>query len=180
MGRQLISILPTSREKLMPQTPNITEVKANITLSKKKAKHYYDKSAKPLKTLKEGESVRVQFKGQNWEPAVIIKRHNERSYSVRTNDGIIYRRNRRQLIQTNDSHPLQCNIKAPVSQNENTLCTSKKFPTNASMSISQSMESLCSNQSTPDPDARIPQDCQQSGYRTRSGRIVKTKIIESM
>ncbi|KAL3891184.1 hypothetical protein ACJMK2_003447, partial [Sinanodonta woodiana] len=53
-------------------------VKTKITLSKKKAKHHYDKSAKPLKTLKEGESVRVQFKGQNWEPAIIIKRHNER------------------------------------------------------------------------------------------------------
>jgi len=143
MGRQLRSILPTTREKLIPKTPITAEVKKKITLRKKKTKNYCDKSAQPLKPLKEGESARVQLKGQKWEPAVVIRKHNERSYTVRTKDGTIYRRNRRQLMKTNETHPLQCNINAPFSQIENTLCTVVSLPANASKSISESMESQC-------------------------------------
>lgn len=52
--------------------------------------------------MKIGDATRIQRPDDSWKPAVIIDKHNERSYSVKTLDGAIYRRNRRHLLKTRE------------------------------------------------------------------------------
>ena len=54
-------------------------------------KENYDKSAK---SLPKGDECRVEF-GKVWKPALILDKHGKRSYKIQTEDGAIYRRNRR-------------------------------------------------------------------------------------
>lgn len=64
-------------------------------------KCYYDRSAKHLCQLKEGQVVRMQEQ-EYWKPAAIISTANtERSYHVST-DGQEYRRNRHHLLDTKE------------------------------------------------------------------------------
>ena len=97
-GRQLRSVLPVTRERLVPKLPSPTLVRKKIVEHKGKSKMYYDRSAKALTPLSEGDSVRVQMQNKLWKPATVISKHNDRSFSVCTNDNAVYRRNRRQLL----------------------------------------------------------------------------------
>jgi hypothetical protein len=74
-------------------------VKLNHTLQKK----YYDTGTKQLKPLNHNETVRIQDHiNKTWKPAVVVQKHDQRSYLVRTEDGAEYRRNRRHLLKTNE------------------------------------------------------------------------------
>ena len=70
---------------------------------------YYDRSARPLPPLIDGESVRIQAHGL-WKPAVVIQpADTERSYHDRTTEGAVYRRNRRHLLNTKEQHTEEMN-----------------------------------------------------------------------
>ena len=59
---------------------------------------YYDRNAKLLPSIKEGEAARVR-KGKTWEPTIVIAHHTTpRSYIVKIPDGAAYRRNCRHLL----------------------------------------------------------------------------------
>ena len=74
-------------------------MKLNHTLQKK----YYDTGTKQLKPLNHNETVRIQDHiNKTWKPAVVVQKHDQRSYLVRTEDGAEYRRNRRHLLKTNE------------------------------------------------------------------------------
>lgn len=101
MGRRTKSVVPITKKLLQPKSVDQNEVQKRMLHSKTVQKKHYDRSAKPLPPLKVNDSVRVQF-GKIWKPAKVIKKHDSRSYVVQTNDGAIYRRNRRLLIKTKD------------------------------------------------------------------------------
>ena len=63
--------------------------------SKQKQKSYYDRNAKPLVPLETGDSARMQTQMGTWKPGVIINKTNDRSFTLKTNDGSEYRRSRR-------------------------------------------------------------------------------------
>ena len=66
---------------------------------------YYDRNAKQLPSIKEGETARIR-KGKTWEPAIVTAQHTApRSYIVTTPDGTAYRRNRHHLLPTVESPP---------------------------------------------------------------------------
>ena len=72
------------------------KTKEQIQDSQSKQKIYYDKSAKDLKPLEEGEVVRLQpfTKGKDlWKKGIITKKLDERSYEIQAG-GTAYRRNR--------------------------------------------------------------------------------------
>ncbi|KAK0154443.1 hypothetical protein N1851_003464 [Merluccius polli] len=74
----------------------------NIKDRQLKQKHYFDRGAKHLPTLEEGEKVRVKVK-DNWQPATVLKSHDTpRSFVIKTPDGNTYRRNRRHLLKTRE------------------------------------------------------------------------------
>jgi hypothetical protein len=124
MGRRTKSILPITPTLLQPKTISSSLVIKNNDRSKLTQKKNHDKNAKPLCPLYVNDSVRIRS-GKIWEPAKIINKHDERSYSVVTQDGTVYRRNRQHLLKTeeNFSHfdPMQLNIFAdPVISKEQT------------------------------------------------------------
>ena len=73
---------------------------------KDKQKFYYNRQVKPLPPLSAGETVRMQLPGEKtWTPGVCTGQSGPHSYKVKVGNQE-YRRNRRQLIQTNESPPL--------------------------------------------------------------------------
>jgi len=97
-SRGLMSVLPCTPDKLVPHTPNLSKVKDKMNLSHTEQKKYYDIGAKTLKPLQNDDTVIIQSQNKSWQPADIVNKHDERSYTVRTGDGAEYRRNRRSLI----------------------------------------------------------------------------------
>uniref|UniRef100_A0A8C8DYN6 Integrase catalytic domain-containing protein n=1 Tax=Oryzias sinensis TaxID=183150 RepID=A0A8C8DYN6_9TELE len=100
MGRRLKTRLPTSVQLLKPQL--FDKVHHRIKERQLKQKQYFDRGAKRLPLLIEGEKVRVQVKNK-WKPAVVVGEHDKpRSVIIKTEDGNIYRRNRRHLMKTRE------------------------------------------------------------------------------
>ena len=67
--------------------------------SQTKPKHYYDRSAKPMKPLNPGEEVRIR-QGKLWKPAIVRKKTNDRSYIIERQDCGSYRRYRQNLLKS--------------------------------------------------------------------------------
>ena len=62
----------------------------------------YDKNGKDMKPLEKDEIVRIR--SNKWNPAIVKNVHmNPRSYIVESEDGGVYRRNRKHLLKTGDS-----------------------------------------------------------------------------
>ncbi|CAG2230904.1 unnamed protein product [Mytilus edulis] len=103
MCRKLRSVLPTTLEGLVPKTPIYNEVQNKIDCKKSCQKKYYNQGSKPLKSLNSGDSVRIRGSNGLWKPAIISSQHSaSRSYIVESQDGGIYRRNRRHIIGTRE------------------------------------------------------------------------------
>ena len=87
MGRKLRTRLPTFKSLLQPKTRPMSQVRQKLLLRQQRQKAYYDRGTRPLPTLREGESVRMQ-QGREWTPAVVVKQHQApRSYIIATPDG---------------------------------------------------------------------------------------------
>lgn len=99
MCRRLRSILPSTNKQLAPKTVDLNKARAKMKQLQVKTKEHYDKTARRLSPLKIGESVHIQ-RDKHWEPAKVVSQHNEHSYNVRTQEGAIYRRNRKFLNKT--------------------------------------------------------------------------------
>ena len=114
MSRMLKSKLPTVESVLKPRVVDNPQQKLQQRSDKQKM--YYDRNAKPIPSIKEGEAARVR-KGKTWEPAIVTAQHTApRSYIVKTPDGTAYRRNRRHLLPTvepmmGQPHPQYCPIR---------------------------------------------------------------------
>ena len=98
MSRSLRSVLPTSSNHLKPNVVDPELAREKMEQKQAIKRHYYNKRARELKPLANGEEVRIQTKSGNWKPATVLgQQSTPRSYTVRTKDGSEYRRNRRHL-----------------------------------------------------------------------------------
>ncbi|XP_053374360.1 uncharacterized protein LOC128546956 [Mercenaria mercenaria] len=162
MGKQLRSVLPTSRDNLTPKILSPNLVKETTKISKGKWKSFYDGQTKSLELLSIGQTARIQQLNKTWQPAVVTERHNDRSYSVCTPDGAIYRRNRRNLLKTNEPSPetgaLDPEIQTPSYTEETPLMSEIKEAS----------------------DSQVPASTDSNRCVTRSGKTVIPTIIESM
>lgn len=103
-GRLLPSLLPTTNDKLFPQTYDKTRLRKLVETRQSKTKQCHDRKAGgELRVLKPGQSVLVHLSG-NWTKAK-IKSHDTspRSYWVTTHTGSVLRRNRKDIRLTNDN-----------------------------------------------------------------------------
>lgn len=98
-SRRTRTIMPTSDRLLQPSIP--LDVKDKMVKKKLKSQVYYNQATKELDTLHRGEMVRIQ--DRDWAKGTVLKQCDIRSYRVRTEDGGIYRRNRRSLRRTDES-----------------------------------------------------------------------------
>ena len=124
-GRMTRTLLPVRLEKLT--NAESETVKANRRLRDMRKEWYYDKNAKELEPLVEGQIVRMRpmtTNNEHWRKAVVKRRYDERSYEIES-DGMTYRRNRvdlRATLENGDKEPStsqSCNM-------ENQNVTSQK------------------------------------------------------
>jgi hypothetical protein len=105
MSRRLRSTLPTTNIQLHPQVIKERNLKWKLVEKKNQQKKQYDKTAKELPNLTSGDKVRIK-RQDLWEPAVVVRKSSTpRSYDVKTQDGAVYRRNRRHLLKTKEKLP---------------------------------------------------------------------------
>uniref|UniRef100_A0A673AT44 Integrase catalytic domain-containing protein n=1 Tax=Sphaeramia orbicularis TaxID=375764 RepID=A0A673AT44_9TELE len=97
MGRQLRTTLPYITTKKHKQ------VKDKMKQLQKRQKVNYDKSSKSLKPLAPNDTVRVEDANIWTKKATVLEEVNPRSYNVKTEDGLILRRNRRSLLRTQET-----------------------------------------------------------------------------
>jgi len=89
--------------QLRTTLPNVRHYQnANLKERKRKTKRYYDKSVKPLKSS----PVRLYSKGSWKQKGTVLEEVSPRSYNVQTDDGAIYRRNRRHLLHMGDAQAM--------------------------------------------------------------------------
>ncbi len=102
MSRRTCTLLPTAVAKLQPKV--VEGVSGDIKARKQKAKFHYDKTARDLPELNIGETVRLQpdLPKQLWRKAICLQKVGPRSYLIETEDGQVYRRNRKFLRTTNE------------------------------------------------------------------------------
>ena len=102
LGRRCKTLQPTTVELLRPESvPNWKFMSQRKKLNDKQA-NYYNRDAKDLQPLEEGDIVRMRpFRlGQkSWDRAIVKRRYDERSYEVETNRGN-FRRSRADIKKT--------------------------------------------------------------------------------
>ena len=98
-GRCTRTLLPTSKELLEPQL--VRDVRERKLQRKGVQTRYFNRNVKELPSLTEGDVVRMKPLAsdgkQRWTKAQVQQQVDVRSYAVRTEDGRLFRRNRRHL-----------------------------------------------------------------------------------
>ncbi|KAI7789577.1 hypothetical protein IRJ41_019347 [Triplophysa rosa] len=100
MGRKLRTTLPY----VTKQNKNRAWRKKQICL-KQKQKAIYDKTSRSLRPLATKDTVRLENNNTWNKRATVLEAVNPRSYTVKTEDGQILRRNRRSLLKTQETMP---------------------------------------------------------------------------
>ena len=100
-GRQCRTFLPTARSNLSPRAP--VDVRQHLVSAKARQAQQFNRGAKPLRPLVEGETVRMRLPGRStWSAGICLRSVADRSYLVRV-DNAVYRRNRRHLLATGEN-----------------------------------------------------------------------------
>lgn len=96
-GRRTKTLLPVDEHLLRPRYADV--IKEKLYERKERQTYYYSTGTKELKPLLEGDTIRIRRTGneKGWKKAYVQEQSVARSYKVRTEDGRIYRRNRRHL-----------------------------------------------------------------------------------
>jgi len=105
MLRRTRTLIPTTQELLRPKMVDGKKTRDGIRQGQKRQAKYYDRKAKDLPELEEGDTVRLKpfVKGEReWRSGTVARRLDERSYEVTTHEGTSYRRNRAHLRKTGE------------------------------------------------------------------------------
>lgn len=105
LGRTTRTLVPTIKSNLRPMGFNSERIREELQKVKETQKSYYDRNAKPLQPLDNGDVVRVRVPGQSTKTSGKVVRPAEtpRSYYVQQGNTTV-RRNRRDLIKTKEKY----------------------------------------------------------------------------
>ena len=157
MNRRTKTLLPVTSNLLKPEIS--VNRHRSLCVSQQRQKSYYDKHSKDLRSLEEGDVVRMKpFHGQQWKKATLCKRLADRSYRVETSDGGAYTRNRVHLRKTTEQ---------PTSSAGSTHLDQP-------ISVVPTIESSHGSNDAPTSQTSATEEsAAQERYVTRSGRVVK-------
>ena len=108
-SRRTSTRIPTAQKKLVPETKNPEVVKKKLEESRQQTKKRYDIHTRQLKPLRTDDTIRVRV-GRNWKPARLLRDQDQlppRSYRIELPSGRITRRNRKDLLKTNEKNIFQ-------------------------------------------------------------------------
>ena len=103
MNRRTKTLLPTTKSLLQPKVTYPERAAQQLERRKEQQARYYKRDSKDLPELAEGDVVRMKpfrLGDKAWKKATVTKRLDDRSYTVETSEGSIYRRNRNHLKKT--------------------------------------------------------------------------------
>jgi hypothetical protein len=95
-NRRARTRIPVSRKLLDPTIIDPKTVRDRLRSRIESQQHYYDRGSRALKPLQEGDMVWIQPLGgqkEQWEKGQVLRQTNDRSYEVKTQQGML-RRNR--------------------------------------------------------------------------------------
>ena len=141
-----------------------------ITHRKQRTKQQYDKTAKELPHLVDGQIVRMQpvkHKGQ-WEKATVVKKVSAWSYIVKVTNGRTFRQNCKHLRQTSEAPPNRPVIEQGA-EDESAIPTTTM--TQQTHENDQMIDSNEQTENTPTQAQDQPSKAQPSVSRT--GRVSK-------
>ncbi len=121
MGRKLHTTLPH-----MGEPEKYKQVRQKQKHLRRRQKINYDKSSRSLVPLVPHDIVRVEGSNSWSKKATVMEEVSPRSYTVRTEDGQILRRNRRSLLKTKETFEEQEQL-----QGESPACTASAEVTSA-------------------------------------------------
>jgi transposase InsO family protein len=99
MSRELRSVLPVTRESLRPRLVNQEDCESTAQRKKERRTEQYNRGARSLPELQDGEQIRVQVNSE-WKPATVVQKATDgpNSYDIVRPNGRQWRRNRRHLM----------------------------------------------------------------------------------
>ncbi|XP_031558616.1 uncharacterized protein LOC116295052 [Actinia tenebrosa] len=101
MGRRCKTLLPMAGTLLQPRYATEEETR-KLVGNRQRQEYYYNRRSKPLAPIEIGDTIRMQLPGQRtWNRVTCTTKAGPRSYEVQVEEGV-YRRNRRQLLKTNE------------------------------------------------------------------------------
>ena len=158
ISRNLRSILPVSDNSLKPNIVDDSEFQQVRKQMQFQQKKYHDTNTRELPELERGTIVEVRD-GKDWRHAVVLgKAKQPGSYSIRLENGQVWRRNRRHLIMVRAEDPFN-NF-----ENRNHIIP----PANSYDTSESSSQTLRSEHSNTALSAPVTNET-----RTRSGRLSK-------
>ena len=160
MGLRTKTLIPTNKKLLQPQVINPSKVQSELQTEKNKQKGYYDRNAKTLKPILPGQNIRYHT-DCGWNEATVTKLNEApRSYEIQTPDGQELRRDRQQLMTTNEkqlsNEPQHCNDDDNIADTFSNNCDKEQ------------------SKIIPPAQKIIADDSTNSKYVTRSGRTITT------
>lgn len=165
MSRRTRTMLPTAKQLLEPDV--IQDVPKLIKKRKEQYKHYFDRNAKDLPELTEGQLVRAQIQPglkQPWMKGIIKKDDGIRSYIVDIN-GHEYRRNRKHIRSTKEKE-------LPNNEEEDFELIPLKHGTETG-DYNKTQENRMKTMQNIVPLAQTQQPKCEGQYRTRTGRVIR-------
>ena len=160
MGCRTNTLIPSNKKLLQPQVINPSKVQSELQTEKNKQKGYYDRNAKTLKPILPVQNIRYHTDYGCKEATVTKLNEAPRSYEIQTPDGQELRRNRQQLMTTNEKQL----------SNEPQHCTYDE-------NIGDTFSNNCDKEQSkiiPPAQKIITSDSTNSKYVTRSGRTITT------
>ena len=101
-SRRTRTLIPLHEHLLQPEV--VPKIREKLHQTKSRQSHYYDRNSKELKPLQVGDVVRVRpTTGEKWFKAKVEHKVNVRSYKILSENGAVYRRNRRHLRKVQES-----------------------------------------------------------------------------
>lgn len=180
MGRKLRTKLPTLTDNLEPIAVDKNYIENELNESRLKSAKNYNKNAKNLKPIEVNE--KVYFKkspNSNWLPGVIVGKCKEpRSFLVKDNCGIIYRRNRYHILKLSDRTNLMEHSTSNLSkekvgiENEGSNVLINRHQNELTSRKNIITETVCTNKNYNETQNYFIRDNQGNVQKTRSGRRI--------
>jgi hypothetical protein len=171
-SRRTRTSLPMASHLLQPKV--IPDVHQNLQQRQNKQALYFNRGAKELQPLKDGDVVRVRpLPGQSkWFKAQVSSQEAPRSYQVRTEDGKRYRRNRSHLYKVPENFQVIPDENIVESKVNTQTPPPARKPTEGTLQVPPEPSALqLPDVSQPDLQPVLPSV--SAPVSTRSGRIVR-------
>lgn len=169
-GRRTRTSIPTAPSLLQPEIPHGARDK--MLKRKEIQTKFYNRNTKELPQLQPGDKVHVQTDNKSkWYKAKVQEQVDIRSYNIRTEDGRVYRRNRRHLRKS--VQPTASKIVQEPLEDHYKLTSREPTVIQPSTAREQTIETTNSEPIVQPPTAQVTSSDQPTQITTRSGRAVK-------